>query len=122
MIVPNVLGSNVVQESRKSRESQEILAAAKACYDFDDIGIINYDMVFFVVYFNCYEDEEPHDVAWNELMSIQDYLAPAGLIVVDSGSDNDSLWGRVVRYQEKKAMGDESESRPLKGIRVKAPV
>lgn len=46
------------------------------------------------------ETEEPHDVAWSELCSVQHKLNEIGMKLEDSGSDNDTVWGYLVPLKE----------------------
>ena len=72
--------------------TEEILAKAKPLnVEFR----VENDKVFFLARFECYEQDEPHDVAWSLLYDLNELLRPNGLWIIDSGSDNDSLWGEI---------------------------
>lgn len=84
-------------------KSEAILAKAKAksCLDgLVDECRIEGGRVWFQESLYCGEDNEPHDVAWDALYFINEALRPAGLIVENSGSDNDTIWGDIVEIEQ----------------------
>lgn len=75
--------------------SEEIVALANRVISNGDVAVENGKAVYYHS-FDCEDGGEPGDVAWDRLCSDSESLNTVGLVIVNSGNDNDSVWGDVV--------------------------
>lgn len=73
---------------------EEIVSVAKKAGV--ESAAIEQSRVLFCESFECGEDEEPHDMAWDLGCLINDQLQRCGLQTKDKDSDNDSVFGEIV--------------------------